>query len=256
MSNDPLPVSDILVEPPNDADYDAIYAQIMATERGRGFLTKYASRNRHSDTQSLVGMIARLEAAIRDNPPPQVAAALLRSLGDLAAAIKQVEAILLASGSSASDDLFAAERIQDIAMAIRQRQVDATLCDALEAATREVGDAIVRNNAAAARILSAVALLRDLMGRVNDMIALIGAVTGSGVEPADRPAANETQADHDGERFDVTAPESATVLPSLPKREAKLPASAEPRPVPHAAPSNPLAAVLALSDEELIALFS
>ena len=50
-------------------------------------------------------------------------------------------------------------------MALRQREVEVTLRDTLEAALRAVGDAIVRNDAAAARAQSAVALLRDLARR-------------------------------------------------------------------------------------------
>jgi hypothetical protein len=56
-----------------------------------------------------------------------------------------------------------------VAMALRMREVDGALCDTLEASVREVGDAIVRNDAAAARALSAATLLADLARRIEQM---------------------------------------------------------------------------------------
>jgi hypothetical protein len=46
MSNTPLARSDILKGAPNDTEYDAVYAAVTATERGRWFLTEFAKRNR------------------------------------------------------------------------------------------------------------------------------------------------------------------------------------------------------------------
>jgi len=116
MSNDPLVQSSIVADLSQDAEYDAVYAAVTATERGRWFLTEYANRNRHADTDMVVGAIARMEAAIRGDPvgtkPP----------GGL-------------------DLSAAAERIADIAFALRERSADADLCDALDAAVRELCNA-------------------------------------------------------------------------------------------------------------------
>lgn len=204
MSSDPLPFSDVSPASANDPEYESVYAQMMASERGRSFLTEYARRNCQPQTQKLVDTIVRLEAATRENAPPNVPPALVRGLIDLVAAIEQVEAALAASAGTTSGDLFAAERIQDIAMALRQREVDAALCDALEAGTREVGDAIVRNSAAAARVLSAASLLRDVPRRINELIALAAAVQAPVAEPKDEPADNARRGDPDAR------PESAT----------------------------------------------
>jgi hypothetical protein len=65
MPNEPLALLDILSGLPDEADYETVYAAVMASERGRRFLTEYANRNRQADTQMLVGAIARVEAAIR-----------------------------------------------------------------------------------------------------------------------------------------------------------------------------------------------
>jgi hypothetical protein len=68
------------------------------------------------------------------------------------------------------------------------------LCDTLEASIREVGDAIVRNDAAAARALSAAAQLCDLSRRIDQMIPRTP-VAASVPESAKRPAAVETCGD-------------------------------------------------------------
>jgi len=210
MPSDHLPLPDFLAATPNDADYEAVYAEVMATERGRSFLAEYANRNRHPDTHRLVSTIARLEAAMHEDPRAQMPVALARGLADLATTIKQIEAVLLASGTSAPDIHFAVERIQDIAMALRQREVEAALCDTLEAAIREVGDAIVRNDAAAGRAVSAAALLRELARRVNDMIALAAPIAVSETKPVERLPDVETLRDADAERFGDTVQTSAT----------------------------------------------
>jgi len=65
MSSDPLARPDIWTGAPNEAEYDAVYAAVTATERGRWFLSEFANRNRHADTDALTGALARVEAAIR-----------------------------------------------------------------------------------------------------------------------------------------------------------------------------------------------
>jgi len=184
MSNDPLGLSYFWSGPPDEANYDAIYAAIMATDRGRWFLTEFASRNRHIDTRALIRAIGRVEGAIRGQAPPSSADVLCRDLIDLAAAIGRIEAELAAGTAQALDVLAASERIQDIAFALREREVSAALCDALDAAAREVADACARNDATAQHASQAAALLRDLGARVNDMIG--SAMTGE-TTPAPAP---------------------------------------------------------------------
>ena len=55
--------------PPSEADYDVIYAAVMESERGRRFLNEYARRNRHADTQLLLGAINRIAVALRLRSP-------------------------------------------------------------------------------------------------------------------------------------------------------------------------------------------
>src|ERR1700761_3213315 len=121
MANDPanspangsLALSGIAAGPPREAEYRAVYAAVTATERGRWFLTEFANRNRHADTGSLVAALARIEAAVGIDA---------RS-----------------NDTAAASSPAAAEKIRDIAFTLRERGGDPALCDALEAAAREIG---------------------------------------------------------------------------------------------------------------------
>ena len=180
MTNDPY-LSKVATAPPNDPDYDAAYAEITATARGRRFLIEHAMRHRHLDAHILVGTIARLEAALRDSSR-QVPAAFKRDLTELAATIARIEAKVAASGAPTAAGVSAAGRVTDM-----------------------------------------VSALRDLARRVDAMIALAAA--------ADTGAMAATGA---------TSP-----VPLGP-----------PPPLPGAALNDSLAALRALSEKELIALFS
>lgn len=148
--------------------------------------------------------------ADRDGVLPPLSSALARGLADFAAAIGQMETVLAANEISATADVhFAAERIQDIAAALRRREVEAVLCDALEAATREVGDAIVRHDATSARAASAAALLKELAQRVRAMIAMVGD-GGEGAAAAQRPCGGA------GSLADVAAPPAAAETETVP----------------------------------------
>jgi hypothetical protein len=67
------------------------------------------------------------------------------------------------------------------------RDVNAALCDTLEASVREVGDAVVRHEAAATGALSAAALLGDIMHRIEELMRVVAA----GAEPVAGPSTAE-----------------------------------------------------------------
>jgi len=206
MPFDPQLLSEILASPPEKADYDALYAELMATPRGRWFLTEYAGRNRFADTHLLAGAIARVEAAVRGEPVPQVPPAVAREIADLAVAIGRIEDEFATPLRLASEGFAAAERIQDVAFALREREVDAEMSDVLEAAIGELGEIFARGDAAAERAQNALALLRELKSRVHAMVA--DAVAGTGVSPADE-SQSETPSvmiahDGSGEEGDIS----------------------------------------------------
>ena len=94
MSNDPLALSGIAAGLPQEAEYDAVYAAVTATERGRWFLTQYASRNRNADTDSLVAAIARIETAVRGDAVSQSGAVSERDLAEIATEIERIGAAI------------------------------------------------------------------------------------------------------------------------------------------------------------------
>jgi hypothetical protein len=238
MVSDPLSLTAGVGEWPSEVAYQAVHAELMATEGGRNFLAEYARRNLDPDTRKFVSTVARLESAMRDHHVKQISATMFQGLTELARAIEQSEAIFSAGGDTAANDLLAIERIQDIGMALRRRDVEPALCDALELAVREIGDARVRSNAAAAGMSSTASLLRDLSVLVNDFIALHDSATSLGTElpaasdarhkeprldkdascddaeallntAAEKTADDETQGDTDAGRFDHTVDEAA-----------------------------------------------
>jgi hypothetical protein len=102
---------------------------------------------------------------------PQIAADPTNELTGIAAAIERVEA-LLTTGGPAPEGADAIERIADIAFVLHERDVEASLCDALDAAVRELGNANAARHAKVLHVRQAAELLRELSQRVADMIAL------------------------------------------------------------------------------------
>jgi hypothetical protein len=206
MSKGLLALEDLLSVLPSGADYDTVLAAIMASEGGRWFLDEYANRNRHADTNLVVGALARVEAAIRGEAVPQpavptqaepavssaaseppvppelassqmtpasstAAPVLCRDLIEIGAAIDRIEA-LVKSEMPASDGYGAIERIRDIAFALRAREFESALCDALEYSARSVSEILEFSDSTAQRGRTASELLNELAGRIKDMIEL------------------------------------------------------------------------------------
>jgi hypothetical protein len=210
MANDPLPLPEISAGSPDDphgghdshdaydtqsaeasqdAEYEAIRAEIAATERGRWFLSEHVKRNRAADTDRLVDSLARAEAALRGGAGAAMPNPFADDLAQLTAAIGQVEAVIAAGGAPAAGGLAASERIQEIAFALRERETDSVLCEALESALFDLGEAFAQHDAAAERAQSAAALLRGLRASISAMIAL--AAPSSAAERARVPETGE-----------------------------------------------------------------
>jgi hypothetical protein len=218
MPNELLALPQILAELPDEADYDAVHAALMATERGRRFLTEYADRNRHADTTAIVSAIARIEATLRGEGPPHADAT--GDLMEIAAAIDRVQAALGVGATPAPDISAAIERLLDIAFMLHERPVEATLCDGLDAAIREISDAAMRSESTAAGSREAAELVRALAGRVREMMALSSAsrgasqATGENVDATSGAGLFEL-ATNDGETFAQAVAELAASLPML-----------------------------------------
>ena len=128
MSNQTLVQSGAAAGPPNEAEYDAVYAAVTATERGRWFLAEYANRNRCADTDLVIAAIARIEAAIHGEAAPQPAAELPRERPAAATAIEPVRANtgerdddsadVIARGSAPRDGISEAQKDKDYSEAV------------------------------------------------------------------------------------------------------------------------------------------
>ena len=184
MSNELLPLLDILAGPPKNADHEETFVAAV-NGSGDGLLPHDPTRNQshdqspdpnldlspdsHPQTNGAATTANHRDAAADDSPAPG-STGLANGFARVAATIRQIEAVLKTNGALALEVHFAIERIQDVAMALRMREVDTALCDTLEASIREVGDAIVRNDAAAARTQGAAALLCDLGKRIDQLL--------------------------------------------------------------------------------------
>jgi hypothetical protein len=183
MSKDPLALSAVTAGPPHEAEYDAVYAAVTATERGRWFLGEFANRNRQADSHLVMAALARIEASIGGKAPSS-SSAFWRDLTGIAAAIEQAREVVAAEATPASDLAGALERIQDIAFTLRERAVDASLCDAVDAALRDIANACRPHRANGKSTDGAAELLQDIAGRVD---ALIKQSLGDGVSTAAPP---------------------------------------------------------------------
>ena len=195
MSSDPLPLPEIWSDLPKGDTYESARTEFVANGRSGLVLIEYASSFVQSDPQPVVLPIERAEQLAASERVPSLApAALAKGLADLTAIVTQAEALLRAQGTLKGDVHFAVERIHDVAMALRMRDVDTALCDTLEASVREVGDAVVRHEAAATGALSAAALLRDVMRRIEDLAVVASRMNAPDAAPLVRPSARESEA--------------------------------------------------------------
>ena len=86
---------------PDDGDYETFCAALSASARGRAFLSEYARRNRNADTEQLLAAIAQLQQTVAANSTPKITATIkteLRALLDeISAAQSELEAGLVAT---------------------------------------------------------------------------------------------------------------------------------------------------------------
>jgi hypothetical protein len=109
------------------------------------------------------------------------------------------------------------------------RETEALLYAALDSATREINAVIEGNNASTVRSLRGVALLRDVRRRVSHMVAVLIA---------------------------IVTPELASATEDTNPPDAQINAKSERQPSQNLAKRDALTPLSALSEEELVALFS
>ena len=114
--------------------------------------------------------LARDDAAVA-KPFPRSPAIPPRDLAELASAIDRLEALIAAAARSESAGADAIERIADIAFVLHERDVEASLCDSLDAAVRDLGNVGTRARQSVDRMRQAAELLSELSRRINSIIA-------------------------------------------------------------------------------------
>jgi hypothetical protein len=65
MTDELFALATISLPAPSEGDYDAIFATVMESARGRWFLQEYARRNRNSDTEAVLATIQRIDGFVR-----------------------------------------------------------------------------------------------------------------------------------------------------------------------------------------------
>ena len=221
-----------------DADYDAIHAAIVATERGRWFLEEYARRNRAADTGVVLAAIERIEQTIRGEPAtepthglrPSEVVAVVEAIGKARSDAVGRHGDPAAIGDAALADFRnALEQIQELVWDMHGRDAASEYGSQLSLQTNRLtsaGDRI-ENSFGGLRIL--LALIDDLEQRLRPLAGAPAAVeppaqaeyAADGISRAERPApilsvvAPEikwSQASHEEETVEAAAPQPEPVF--------------------------------------------
>jgi chemotaxis regulatin CheY-phosphate phosphatase CheZ len=283
----PLPPA---LMPLSEADYEAIEAAVVETNRGRWFLAEYARRNRHADTKMLLTAIDRLEAAIRGERTAEsvdrirfdlveMAKAIARTKAEIAAikpdveqagkfgeATEELDSIVSTTEAATSDILAAAEQIQEVAWTLREQGLDPEVCDLLDARATAIYTACSFQDLTGQRTRKVIQVLRYLEGRINAMIDIWGLDGAMAAEAAHARAdeaalaSGPARAGHglDQADVDIVMGPAAGAAPAHHAEiiDAELVTPAPKPAAPPAPASDPLAPLNALTPEEKIALFS
>jgi hypothetical protein len=94
---------------PDETDYHAFWTALSTSARGRAFLAEYARRSRHADTQPLLNALERLQSSLGADvatPAEVLVKQKLRALlDDIAAAQSEIESRVMAIRTAKLADL-------------------------------------------------------------------------------------------------------------------------------------------------------
>jgi hypothetical protein len=196
---------------PGEADYEAICAAVMETDRGRWFLAEYARRNRNADTAAVLAAIERIavmaprdsgpEAAVpaAGKPPGEAGidiARLRAELSDMANAIartkteiagikpdaapggrileatEQLDSVVRAIEQATSEILATAEQVQEVAWTMREQGMEPQFCDRLDGYATEIYTACSFQDLTGQRTRKIIHVLRYLEARILAMTGI------------------------------------------------------------------------------------
>ncbi len=180
-----------------EADYEAIEAAVMETDKGRWFLAEFARRNRVADTEKVLGAIGGLERILKRERRPD-ADRIRLDIGEMKEAIErtkreiaqvkldgpdgshfdkasnELDAIVIQTETATSDILSSAEKLQEIAWTMREGGIDGEISDALEALATTIYTSCSFQDITGQRTQKVVHVLRYLESRIDTMIDIWG----------------------------------------------------------------------------------
>ncbi|MGB2658924.1 MAG: hypothetical protein WBC84_11870 [Pseudolabrys sp.] len=117
--------ADQLSDAPDEGDYQAFSEALSASARGRAFLAEYTRRNRNADTKQLLAAIDRLQCLVTTQAAPQTSEPIKQQLRELLDEIVtaqcELEAHILSTRAGKLAELIALveRRISDILTSLR-----------------------------------------------------------------------------------------------------------------------------------------
>jgi chemotaxis regulatin CheY-phosphate phosphatase CheZ len=221
--------------PLNEADYQAIEAAVVETNRGRWFLAEYTKRNRNADTKVLLAALERIEHTIRSQRAAEpasserpeavdrirfdlieMAKAIARTKAEIATikpdsdhhgkfgeATEELDSIVHATESATSDILAAAEQVQEVAWTLREQGLEPEVCDLLDARATDIYTACSFQDLTGQRTRKVIQAMRYLEDRINAMIDIWGLDSTMAAE------ADEVRRAHRGEPPRLNGPINA-----------------------------------------------
>ena len=209
MPDEPFALSTVPPALPAQGDYDAICATVMESARGRWFLQEYARRNRNADTRLVLDAIERIEAVIRGERGREAYQSFRGELLDMAKAIAQTRAEVaefhpeagrgqVAEPAPPAPDVFAAaERIQEVAWTMRERGLDPSTCDQIDALAASILAASALRDPNDQRAHKLGEVLQHLERRINAMLDSCAESTPAATQGDDAAAGHSPPAGHE-----------------------------------------------------------
>src|SRR6195256_181969 len=234
MSDAQYALSPSAAPPPSEADYDAIFAAVMETARGRWFLGEFAKRNRNADSELVLAALDRVEAVWRqrDHSSPtervkfdllEMAKAIAQTKAEIAAitpegeakgtlleATEELDSIVRTTEHATSTILAAAEHVQEIAWTLRERGTECEACDALDQRATDIYSACSFQDLTGQRTRKVVEVMRFLEERIEAMIDIWGATEAA--SPAE-PVGHAPRIDDGGAEGHLDQPHIDEMMP-------------------------------------------
>jgi hypothetical protein len=225
---------------PDEADYHAFCTALSESARGRAFLAEYARRNRNADTRPLLSAIERLQVSLAVDPAAPadvlVKQKLRALLDDITTAQNEIEASVMAIRTAKLADLIA--------------MVEQSLLEIMAPTTDKP----------ASRESSPPPPPEEPVEEMRARLAVVPAPDQPELpipSPAVAQAPSIALVRTESAMADIAFAELQLALPvNEPKPAPPAAAPAPPTPLKTSAPSDPLAAIKMLSEEERLALFT